>query len=320
MPLSLSDLPDVSKTGWPWTTDIPEPSSATDYPRISVVTPSYNQTDFLEATLRSVILQNYPNLEYVVMDGGSTDGSVDIIKKYEPWIDHWVSEPDRGQSHAVNKGFEHCSGDLATFINSDDMLAPGALVEHAETIGYEPDTIYVGDCRVINAEGETLKMHTSQVRSFEDWVDIPNVWRARPEQGHIVQMETLFPLDVYKEVGGLNEDMEYAMDYELWGELLLAGAEIEYTGIEMGQFRKHEAQKTTDGWGHTKSIVRSAIRLVRRHPTWSEAKKREYVNRVKAYQKEQWRSTGRLARIGLPESAVHTIREWRNRWIGDPTE
>ena len=315
----LNDLPAVPEAGWPWTATPPSPSADHEYPKISVVTPSYNQAEFLEATIRSVLLQNYPNLEYVVMDGGSTDGSVDIIEKYEPWIDHWVSESDRGQSHAINKGFKHCSGDLATFINSDDMLAPGALVEHVEAIGYEADTIYIGDCQVVDERGETIKHHTSQVRSFEDLVDIPNVWRAQPMQGHIVQMETLFPLDLYKEVGGLNEEMEYAMDYELWGELLLAGAEIEYTGIEVGIFREHEAQKTSDRWGHTKSIARSAIQFIRRHSTWSDEKKQTLIDRVNAYWDEQWRKTGRLARTGLPEPIVQAVREWRNEWIGDPT-
>lgn len=316
MALSLRNLPDVSKTGWPWTADLPDLSALEEVPRISVVTPSFNQADFLEATIRSVVLQNYPDLEYVVMDGGSTDGSVEIIKRYESWIDRWVSQPDQGQSHALNQGFKHCSGDLATFVNSDDMLAPGALVEHAETVGYEPDTIYVGDCRVVGPEGETIKMHTSQVRSFEDWADVPNVWRARPKQKHIVQMETLFPLDLYKEVGGLNEDLGYAMDYELWGELLLAGAEIEYTGIDMGRFRKHEAQKTTDRWGHTKSIVRSAIRLVRRHPSWSEQKKSAMIRRLREYRTKQWRGTGRLARSGLPEPVVESIRDVRDSVLG----
>lgn len=304
-------------TGWPYCTQYRPGSlhSVDSIPKISVVTPSYNQAQFLEATIRSVILQNYPNLEYVVMDGGSTDGSVDIIRKYEPWIDHWVSEPDRGQSHAINKGFEHCSGDLATFINSDDMLAPGALVEHAETIGYEPDTIYVGDCRVVDAEGETLKMHTSQVRSFEDLVDIPDVWRARPTQGHIVQMETLFPLDLYKQVGGLDEEIEYAMDYKLWGDLMLAGAEIEYTGIETGIFRRHEAQKTMDRWSTTRSLCSSAESLVRRQNRWGEKKKQKYIQKISEYEREQWESTGRLARLPLPRSVVEQVREWKSTAI-----
>jgi len=110
------------RTGWPWTeeTDPAIYAGREDWPRISIVTPSFNQAQYLEETIRSVLLQNYPNLQYLVMDGGSTDGSVEIIKKYSPWIDHWVSEKDRGQSHAINKGLERCDGEWFNWINSDD--------------------------------------------------------------------------------------------------------------------------------------------------------------------------------------------------------
>lgn len=311
MSASLNDLPDASGSGWPWAASPPSPSDDCEYPKISVVTPSYNQAEFLEATLRSVILQNYPNLEYVVIDGGSSDGSVDVIKKYEPWIDHWVSEPDRGQSHAINKGFAHCSGQLATFINSDDMLEPGALVEHAETYGYEPGTIYVGNCRIVNAEGSTLRRHTAQVRSLDDLIDIPNVWRSQPIQGHIVQMEVLFPLDLYRRIGGLERSLDFVMDYVLWGEMLLHGGKIRYTDIDIGIFRQHEAQKTSDRWGVTRSLLSEAIRFARKHPSWAYDKKEAVIDRLEEYRREEWRSTGRLARLGLPHFLVNSIRRVR---------
>jgi len=98
-----------------------------EFPRISVITPSYNQGHFLDQTIRSVLDQNYPNLEYIIIDGGSTDQSVEIIKKYEDQLLYWVSEPDRGQSHALNKGFARATGDILCWINSDDCLEKGAL-------------------------------------------------------------------------------------------------------------------------------------------------------------------------------------------------
>lgn len=134
---TLVDLPlsPLGKPGWPWT-DAPtqladKMQDGSPWPRISIITPSYNQADFLEETIRSVLLQGYPNLEYILIDGGSTDGSLDIIHRYAPWLAHWVSEPDRGQSHAINKGFASCTGEIITWIATDDVYFPGAFEEVA---------------------------------------------------------------------------------------------------------------------------------------------------------------------------------------------
>jgi len=117
--------------GWPLTNvldgDYEKVIGRQVWPKISIITPSYNQGRYLEKTIRSVLLQGYPNLEYLVVDGGSNDKSVEIIKKYEPWIDYWISEKDSGQSHAINKGIEKSSGDLLGWLNSDDYLLQGAL-------------------------------------------------------------------------------------------------------------------------------------------------------------------------------------------------
>lgn len=314
---TLEELPEppFGKTGWPWTepneTASEIKAKGTEYPKISIVTPSYNQGQFIEETIRSVLLQGYPNLEYFVVDGGSTDETIEILNKYDPWIDNWISEPDRGQSHAINKGFEKCSGQLATFINSDDMLEPSALLRHAQLTEYTPETIYVGDCRVVDAAGNTIKEHTSQVRSFEDLVDIPNVWRRQPIQGHIIQMEVLFSLDLYHEVGGLNENLKYTMDYDLWGKLLLAGAKIEYTGVDIGIFRRHEDQKTADGWVQTEALCSTARSLVRRQDEWDLEKKKKYIEKINQYEERTWRSTGRLARLPIPRLIVRKLREWK---------
>src|SRR4051812_31180515 len=125
---SLAELPPPppGAAGWPWT----EESSGLEegpWPRVSIVTPSYMQGDFLEETIRSVLLQGYPDLEYFIIDGGSTDRSVEIIRRYEPWLAGWVSEKDAGQPAAVNKGWNRASGDILAYINSDDWYYPGAL-------------------------------------------------------------------------------------------------------------------------------------------------------------------------------------------------
>src|SRR5262245_16909311 len=130
---TLAELPPppVGKIGWPWTIEtLKLPSVSSDglpWPSISIVTPSYNQGQFIEETIRSVLLQGYPNLEYIIIDGGSKDQTVDIIHKYEPWLTYWVSRKDRGQAHAINDGLRRASGTIFNWINSDDVLAPNAL-------------------------------------------------------------------------------------------------------------------------------------------------------------------------------------------------
>ncbi len=130
---SLAELPppQAGRTGWPWTEASPPlPAALPDgepWPRISIVTPSFNQAQYLEETIRSVLLQGYPNLEYFVFDGGSTDGSADILRRYDAFLDGWVSERDKGQSDAINKGFARCTGTIVNWLCSDDILLPGAL-------------------------------------------------------------------------------------------------------------------------------------------------------------------------------------------------
>src|SRR5438270_3751687 len=129
---TLAELPPpAGKTGWPWTEETPAlPPARPDgsaWPRISIVTPSYNQGEFIEETIRSVLLQGYPDLEYFVLDGGSTDASTGVIGKYERWLTWWLSERDAGQADAINNGLQKSSGELFNWINSDDALLPGAL-------------------------------------------------------------------------------------------------------------------------------------------------------------------------------------------------
>ena len=125
--------PSSGKAGWPWNFTPEKVTISFDLPRITIVTPSYNQADYLEETIRSVLLQGYPNLEYFVIDGGSTDGSVEVIKKYAPWLAGWLSEKDHGQGHAINKGFSQATGEWLGWLNSDDCLAPYALFNLLKT-------------------------------------------------------------------------------------------------------------------------------------------------------------------------------------------
>ena len=279
------------------------------------MTPSYNQGQFLEETIRSILLQGYPDLEYFILDGGSTDGSVDIIKKYSPWISHWVSQPDAGQSDAVNRGLKRASGEFATWINSDDLLCKNALVQHATGVGFETGTVYVGYCVYVDQDSRPVSLHRGTVRSLEDLVRIKRVWRAEAYRGHIDQPAVLFPRALAVAVGGLNTGNHFTMDYGLWGEFFLAGARYQYTEIQFGMFRQHFAQKTNNMLRQTKSLLETAAKLTARADCFSEETKSEILADLQAYevmfQKDYWRGTGRLAKIGLPSLLVTPLRKMR---------
>jgi len=315
---TLRDLPapPPGKTGWPWTEEgdaLPERMpDGRRWPLITVVTPSFNQGRFLEATIRSILLQRYPELEYFVFDGGSTDGSVEIIERYAPWISYWTSAPDGGQSAAINRGLERGRGEYATWINSDDMLCRNALVTHATRIGFHADTIYVGQCVYIDAAGEIQMTHCGRVHTLEDLVRIGTVWRASGRQGHIVQPEVLFPRQLALDVGGLDPDNHRTMDFELWGNFLLKGARFQYTNIPFGMFRVHPDQKTFDGWPQTKSLVATATRLIARADMVPPETRRAILAELERYEAASWRRSGRLAKLGLPRRVVTRLRDWRD--------
>ncbi len=233
--------PPAGKYGWPWSTAVVsrtdgQPDDA-HWPKISVITPSYNQGEFLEETIRSVLLQEYPHLEYIIMDGGSTDNSVDIIRKYEGHIHHWESKRDRGQSHAINKGFELLSGDIIGWLNSDDVLLPNALFRVAEALQVLPDVDVVhGEINYVNSQGELL--HLAQRREHEFQLDNVLV-------GSIYQPGTFWRRSVTDEIGLLNENLHYVMDYEYWMRMALAGAKFHYlAGMPLANFRVTESSKT----------------------------------------------------------------------------
>jgi glycosyltransferase involved in cell wall biosynthesis len=315
---ALSELPapPSGKTGWPWLEESKRLPSQTSeghpWPRISVVTPSFNQGSFIEETIRSVLLQGYPDLEYFVMDGGSTDGSVEVIKKYSPWLTYWVSEQDNGQSDAINRGLNMASGKFAAWINSDDLLSKNALLEHASRIGFALDTVYVGNCIYINETATVISVHKGTVQSLEDLVRLRTVWYAG---GQIVQPEVMFPRELYLTVGGLDCNNHFTMDFDLWGKFFLVGAKFQYTDIGFAMFRLQPNQKTQDGLTIVRSQVESAKKLVSRAEGLSENDKQtiltELVAFEAAYPGELWRSTGRLARIGLPRRIVTPLRNLR---------
>jgi glycosyltransferase involved in cell wall biosynthesis len=187
------------------------------WPKITVVTPSLNQARYLECTMRSVLLQGYPNLEYIVIDGGSTDGSVEIIRKYEKWLTYWVSEKDRGQSHAINKGFARATGEILGWLNSDDFFASHAFDILMGLRRRHPDAVgWVGACQAVDGNDKELFISKPRVgdRAYMgDW------WYG----GHFFQPSCLFPARIFHQVSPLDERLDYVMDVDLWLRLLECG-------------------------------------------------------------------------------------------------
>lgn len=212
---TLAELPELpeGKKGWPWTEETPRlPDSAPDgapWPKVSIVTPSYNQARFIEETIRSVLLQGYPDLEYIIVDGGSIDGSVDIIKKYEKWLAYWVSEPDKGQSDAINKGWRLAKGDVLAYLNSDDIYMPGAVQTVAAFLSQNPDIAMVyGECNIIDEHSRLKRRFKTADFSIDNVLcGEPNVI---PQPSAFVRRTTI------DKVGLLDIDMDMAMDLDLW--------------------------------------------------------------------------------------------------------
>lgn len=220
-----------------------------EWPRISVVTVSFNQCQFLRDCLDSVLGQKYPNLDFIVIDGGSTDGSREILESYRHRLSHLVIEPDRGQSHALNKGFQLATGEVLTWLCSDDRLEPGALETVARVRSCQPCDIVVGGCRVINGAGETKLIHYSGYHrgclsplSFGDLASFTSTWQKGL---YFYQPELFFTLELWNRAGAhVKEHLHYAMDYELFLRFALSGARLYAVDQLLASSRQHEEQKT----------------------------------------------------------------------------
>ena len=178
------------------------------YPKISVVTPNYNKGDFLENTILSVLSQNYPNLEYIIIDGGSTDDSISIIRKYESQLTYWVSEPDKGMYDAIKKGFSHATGEIMAWIGSDDMYHPNCFNIVAEIFQNDKINWLVGASSLFDKLGRTVHVAPSRYFSRLDLLSGDFRW--------IQQESSFWRKKLYDKVKGLNTNFRYAGDFDLW--------------------------------------------------------------------------------------------------------
>jgi glycosyltransferase involved in cell wall biosynthesis len=209
--------------------------NANSTPLVSIVTPSYNQSRFLERTIRSVLGQNYSNLEYIVMDGGSDDGSSEIIRRYADRITYWESQKDKGQTDAINKGFSHASGDIFAWINSDDIYEPGAIQKAVNYLQNHPDVGMVyGDCNFIDAEDQVIGRFNAKQTNYE---------RLKTGFVHIPQQSAFWRAELWRQVAPLDDSIYFAMDYDLWLRLSKI-SKIVYYPETWASFRLHGDAKT----------------------------------------------------------------------------
>ena len=209
--------PPAGKTGWPWQVEvcagqIKQPAGQ-ELPKISVVTPSYNQAQFIEQTIRSVLSQGYPNLEYLIIDGGSNDGSVEVIRKYEKWLAYWVSEKDRGQGHAINKGFARATGEIMCWLNSDDYYPPGVLKLVGTRFASSRDiAALVGHTTVVYQDG---RAPVDLIGKYENRRRLLAFW-----QGYQMHQASIFwRREVFERVGRVNEGLKLILDFDYWARI-----------------------------------------------------------------------------------------------------
>lgn len=272
----------------------PPPDRAAVLPKISIVTPSYNQGRYLEATLRSVLAQGYPNLEYFVVDGGSSDHSVEIVRHYERHLSGWVSERDEGQSHAIEKGLARCTGEWFIWLNSDDLLAPGALWAVAAA-GVDADVVagsthhfaddglrYLRNSRRIDARSMVLEPMNSGIRWHQT-----AFWTRRAPLAAI----------------GLNRRLHYVFDYELMIRYLLANPRVRVLDRTLSYFRLHPSSKTVSQGERFRDEAITVYRALAEEPAFAAlapdldraARGVEWLRRIDRLLDE--RTTPRLARL-----------------------
>ncbi len=243
---TLDDLPPPppGARGWPWTKESETisngPDHDRDWPRISIVTPSYNQGQFIEETLRSILLQGYPDIEYIVIDGGSTDDSASIIEKYSPWLSYWISEPDNGQPHAINKGLERCTGEIVAYINSDDTYLKNTFSRVARAFRSDPAPNWViGACYVIYDRDHPQRC---DIPRFTDDLE---AWYGR--RCGLPQPSTFLSREIVTQNGFFEESLSHGFDHEYWIRLIISGNRPLLLNEAFASFKLHGAAKTSDG-------------------------------------------------------------------------
>jgi glycosyltransferase involved in cell wall biosynthesis len=255
MRVNTFPVPPSNKSGWPWTIETsPLPQfvhNGMPWPKISILTPSFNQGQFLEQTIRSVLLQRYPNLEYIIMDGGSTDNSMEIIRKYEKYLTYWTSERDNGQADVIYRGFEMATGEILAYINSDDYYLPGAFRKVAEIFAKKEHIhLLIGSCYYADMTGCYVRKIYGFPQKFDSILHIGM---------RFGQPACFWRRNTFFSIGGFDRDLRFCFDADLFLNIMRKYSPT-YTFQCLSVYRNHPATK-----GSTlKSILRVEAEYLRK--------------------------------------------------------
>lgn len=288
--------PESCQTDWPWTVKGHSLHEHTVdrplLPKISIVTPSFNQGQYLEETIRSVLLQGYPNLEYIIVDGGSSDNSVEIIQKYQKWLACWTSGPDRGQTDALNRGFSNASGDIFGYINSDDLYEPDALQTIAAHFNSNPGCqLLAGQCQIFNHLGNLKVFKPAWPENMHELL--------KPFGSTFAQPASFWRREAHHEVGGFDESMHYCFDQEFFLKMGLAGHRPHLVNKILARYRHHQNVKTN----RTIHFYEETIPMVNKYAKRFKITKEQEAKLIKRCENEinylnifiVWKNSGRLA-------------------------
>ena len=235
--LLLRKLPGTQKRGWPWDEESLPPMAAPEtenLPVITIVTPTLNQGGFIEETLRSVLLQNYPRLEYIILDGGSTDNTLEIIRKYRPWISHWESKKDSGQAAAIQEGFGRSTGTFLSWLNSDDLLCKNALWNLAGFLIEQEEVDFIFGYAFFYENGNLLRFETKR----------ENIALRALGSFPFVQPACFFSASCLEKAGSIDAGLDITFDYDLFARMALSGATMQFIPADLAIFRRQPDAKT----------------------------------------------------------------------------
>jgi glycosyltransferase involved in cell wall biosynthesis len=288
-------------------------SDGAAWPRVTVVTPSRNQGAFLEETIRSVLLQGYPDLEYIVIDGGSTDRSVETLQRYASWLTYWVSEPDEGQSHALNKGFARATGAVFAYLNSDDLYEPGALQAAAPLLrDHGRPALLAGECVVLREDGSRRVFAPSWPASLSQLL--------RPFGSPFAQPSAFWTRELHEAAGGFNAASHFVFDREFFLRAGLCGVVPRLVSQPLSRYREHGATKTYQ----TVRFYEESIPLIRQYAARCGLDARASRTMLRDCRDEiryldtfaRWKHRGRLAALAFfLDALVRSPRMLRQRRV-----